>query len=259
MRANLPSMKLAPLESGLPRRASRSGQRAPSRPAPLLPRHPSPRTPAAGSRPFAVALLALLAACAPAYVVAPVPAAPVETEVSTISGGVTLKGAWLEPSGRSASEPVVIIPGSGPTDRDGNSSMGVQASTYRLLAAALAARGIPSARTDKRGMFSSAAPGLDPNAVNVPLYALDAGAWTAAAKRRSGARCAWLLGHSEGALVALTAAQTAPDLCGPRPSLGSWPENRGRTTRAASRQPRQRSPARAGGSGAREAGGGRRS
>ena len=33
---------------------------------------------------------------------------------------------------------VLIIPGSGPTDRDGNSPLGVTAASYRLLAEALA-------------------------------------------------------------------------------------------------------------------------
>ena len=33
---------------------------------------------------------------------------------------------------------VVIIPGSGPTDRDGNNPLGVKAAPYRMLADALA-------------------------------------------------------------------------------------------------------------------------
>ena len=53
---------------------------------------------------------------------------------------------------------VLIIPGSGPTNRDGNSPLGVKASTYKLLAEGLAARGIATIRIDKRGMFGSARP-----------------------------------------------------------------------------------------------------
>lgn len=139
---------------------------------------------------------------------------PIETEVSTLSGGVTLRGAWRSHGGGSASAPIVIIPGSGPTNRDGDSPLGVRAAVYRLLAEGLARQGVPSVRIDKRGMFSSAAPGLDANAVTVALYASDANAWAAEMKRRTGAPCAWLLGHSEGALVALAAAQTGEDLCG---------------------------------------------
>jgi hypothetical protein len=50
---------------------------------------------------------------------------------------------------------VLIIPGSGPTDRDGNNPLGITAAPYRLLAEALAAKRVSSVRIDKRGMFGS--------------------------------------------------------------------------------------------------------
>ena len=64
------------------------------------------------------------------------------------------------------------MPRSGRIDRDGNSRDGLRASTYRLLAEGLAARGVSSVRVDKRGLFSSAAAG-DANAVTVDIYAGD--------------------------------------------------------------------------------------
>ena len=109
---------------------------------------------------------------------------------------------------------VVIIPGSGPTDRDGNNPLGVKAAPYRMLAEGLAGKGVSTLRIDKRGMFESKAAIADPNAVTVADYAADAHAWADAARRRAGAKCAWLLGHSEGALVALAAAQKPAGLCG---------------------------------------------
>jgi pimeloyl-ACP methyl ester carboxylesterase len=139
---------------------------------------------------------------------------PTETEISVVNAGAKLSGAWRQPGGARVAPPVVIIPGSGPTDRDGDNPLGVKAAVYRLLAEDLARQGIASVRIDKRGMFSSAAPGVDPNAVTVPLYAADANAWAAEARRRTGAPCAWLLGHSEGAVIALAAAQKADGLCG---------------------------------------------
>ncbi|NKC27773.1 hypothetical protein HED52_03520 [Ochrobactrum ciceri] len=49
---------------------------------------------------------------------------------------------------------VVIIPGSGPTDRDGNSlQVGLQADTYKMLAEELEKVGISSIRIDKRGFY----------------------------------------------------------------------------------------------------------
>lgn len=110
---------------------------------------------------------------------------------------------------------VVIVPGSGPTDRDGNSPLGVKAQPYRLLATALAAQGIPSIRIDKRGMFASEAAIANANEVTIDDYAGDALAWAAEMRAETGADCAWLLGHSEGGLVALDAARREPSgLCG---------------------------------------------
>jgi pimeloyl-ACP methyl ester carboxylesterase len=109
---------------------------------------------------------------------------------------------------------VLIIPGSGPTDRDGNNPMGVAAAPYRLLAEGLAAKGVSTFRADKRGMFGSKSAIRDPNAVTIADYAGDVRAWTAALRKRTGAKCVWLLGHSEGGLVALAASQQSQGICG---------------------------------------------
>ena len=138
---------------------------------------------------------------------------PVETAVDVAGPAGPLKGVLLAP-GAAAAPVALIIPGSGPTDRDGNSPLGVRASTYRLLAEDLAARGVATVRIDKRGMFASAAPGVDPNAVTIPDYVADVHAWVASLRERTAARCVWLVGHSEGALVAMAAAQDAPGVCG---------------------------------------------
>jgi pimeloyl-ACP methyl ester carboxylesterase len=122
-----------------------------------------------------------------------------------------LRGTLLS-AGRS--KPVVlIVPGSGPTDRDGNNPMGVKAGSYKLLAEALAAEGISTVRVDKRGMFGSSGAG-DPNAVSVELYADDYRAWIDAIRAETGRKCVWLLGHSEGALMVSAAAEGRRDVCG---------------------------------------------
>lgn len=127
-----------------------------------------------------------------------------------------LAGTLLgEGPGKGVGRPVVlIVPGSGPTDRDGNNPMGVTAAPYRLLAEALAREGIATVRIDKRGMFGSKAALPDANAVTIADYAADVHAWAKVVRARTGAPCVWVLGHSEGGLVALAAAQTPADLCG---------------------------------------------
>lgn len=109
---------------------------------------------------------------------------------------------------------VLIIPGSGPTDRDGNNPLGVTAAPYRLLAEALAEKQVSTVRIDKRGMFGSKAAVADANAVTLSDYASDTHAWIEAIRLRMGADCVWVLGHSEGGLVALTAAQQPHGICG---------------------------------------------
>lgn len=139
-------------------------------------------------------------------------AQPVERAVTAPGPGAALAGTMLD-AGK-GSPIILIIPGSGPTDRDGNNPLGVKAGTYRLLAEALATKGISTVRTDKRGMFGSRRAVADANRVSIAEYAADGRAWVSSIRRSSGAKCVWLLGHSEGGMVALTAAQQPEAICG---------------------------------------------
>lgn len=153
-------------------------------------------------------MLTVLAAVAAAALTLP----PQETAIEAAGPAGPLRGTI---SGEAAGAPVVlIIPGSGPTDRDGNNPLGVKAATYRLLAEGLAGRGITTVRIDKRGMFASAAATPDANAVTIPDYVADTRSWIKTIRGRTGAPCVWLLGHSEGGLVALAAAQQPAEICG---------------------------------------------
>ena len=113
------------------------------------------------------------------------------------------------------SDPVVlIVPGSGPTDRDGNNPMGMRTDAYKLLAEGLIEERIASVRVDKRGMFGSEAAG-DRNITSPQAYVDDIHAWIDAIKTaRESDECVFLLGHSEGALMVSLAAAGRKDVCG---------------------------------------------
>jgi uncharacterized protein len=140
--------------------------------------------------------------------------AAIATDLDAAGPQGPLMGTLVTPGNPVHSPVVLIIPGSGPTDRDGNNPLGVRASSYRLLAEGLAERGISSVRIDKRGMFASKSAVRDANAVTIADYAIDVRSWIAAIQGRTGAGCVWLLGHSEGALVALATAQNPQSICG---------------------------------------------
>ena len=139
---------------------------------------------------------------------------PVSTPVTLPSEPAPLHGTLLTPSAGTRAA-ALIIAGSGPTDRDGNSGLGVSASSYRLLAEGLAVHGVATVRNDKRGVGESAAALTSEAELVFTDYGDDARAWAAETARLTGQPCAWLIGHSEGALVALTAAAGGDDaVCG---------------------------------------------
>ena len=132
-----------------------------------------------------------------------------ETTMRLPSG---LEGTFLDAgSGKPA---VLIVPGSGPTDRNGNSPLGLSGSMFTMMADGLANAGISSLRVDKRGMFGSAAAG-DGNAVTVDIYARDYADWAAALRETTGNDCVYLLGHSEGGMMVSAAALLGSEgICG---------------------------------------------
>ncbi len=140
--------------------------------------------------------------------------AGMEREVSVDGGAAPLYGTLLTPSGARPGPGVLLIAGSGPTDRDGNSTVpGVRPASLKLIARGLAAAGVSSLRYDKRGIGRSA-PAMGREAdLRFPTYVDDAVLFARLLKAQPGVTCVVLLGHSEGALIAALAAQKAPT-CG---------------------------------------------
>lgn len=126
--------------------------------------------------------------------------------LATPSG--TLHGTLTVP-GEPARPPLVLLhPGSGPTDRDGASPLlPGQVGSLKLLAEALAARGVATLRVDKRGIGQSAAAAPTEAELRFGTYVDDAAGWL---RQYAGDRrfCAVLAGgHSEGAQIAVRAAE----------------------------------------------------
>ncbi len=139
--------------------------------------------------------------------------APIETAATVAIPSGTLHATRID-AGPDAPM-VLIIAGSGPTDRDGNNPLMGSPASYKMLAYGLATRGISSIRPDKRGIGQSA-PALT-NAADVTLYDYvdDARSWMDAELAASGRSCVWLAGHSEGGLIALmTATRDTKGICG---------------------------------------------
>jgi pimeloyl-ACP methyl ester carboxylesterase len=136
-----------------------------------------------------------------------------ETAVALPAQPAPILGTMLTPDGETRAA-AVIIAGSGPTDRNGNSPLGVTADSYRLLAEELAGHGIATVRYDKRGVAQSVMAGLSEADLRFGAYVEDARAWAAETARLTGRPCVWLIGHSEGSLIALAAAQDNETVCG---------------------------------------------
>lgn len=135
------------------------------------------------------------------------PAAAVESPYTFRSAGLELAGTLTVP--RSAAKPVpvvVIIAGSGPTDRNGNSQMGIYPNSYAQLAWRFAERGIASMRYDKRVLPASKG-SVDISTLTLEDFAADARAAAESLSHDRRFSRVLLLGHSEGAALALIAAR----------------------------------------------------
>jgi hypothetical protein len=132
-----------------------------------------------------------------------------ELELRTAWG--RLCGTLELPAGPGPWPGVLLIAGSGPTDRNGNNALlPLAIDNLRRLAEALAARGIASLRYDKRGLGASTYPGLSEEALRFGDLVDDA--VLLAQRLADDARISrvTLAGHSEGALIATLAGVSAP-------------------------------------------------
>ncbi|MFC5549920.1 alpha/beta hydrolase [Massilia aerilata] len=152
------------------------------------------------------AMLVLAAAAAAQAVAAP--AGEQAMTLETASGAV--HGSLRLPAGKGKAPVVLIVAGSGPTDRDGNNAMlPGHNDGLKMLADALAQAGFASLRYDKRGIGASKAAMLDEVQLRFDTYVDDAAAWIAKLKADPRFTSVTVIGHSEGALIGMLAAERA--------------------------------------------------
>lgn len=123
----------------------------------------------------------------------------------------TLYGTLEWPEGAARPPVALIIAGSGPTDRDSNSPLlPGKNDSLKLLARALAARGIASVRYDKRGVGESRTAQRESD-LTLDTFVNDAERWVTRLREDPRFGPLSIVGHSEGALIGLLAAKvTAP-------------------------------------------------
>ena len=125
-------------------------------------------------------------------------------ELNTPTG--TLYGSLVLPKSDKPVPVVLIIAGSGPTDRNGNNTQGGRNDSLKKLAWRLAQNNIASVRFDKRGSAQSQPAAPDERTLNLDQYVTDAVAWGNLLKADPRFADVFVLGHSEGALIASLAA-----------------------------------------------------
>ena len=135
-------------------------------------------------------------------------AAAAEEEIGThteieVEGG-SMTALVLTPEGEGPFPAMLLLSGSGPTDKNGNSQIIVgKNNSLKMLAEELKAKGIAVIRYDKRGVGDNAALAKNESELRFYDYAEDAAAWIRFAKEDERFSDIAVIGHSEGALVGL--------------------------------------------------------
>ncbi len=117
-----------------------------------------------------------------------------------------LYGTLLTPKTDQKVPVVLFIVGSGPTDRDGNSPY-TKNNSLKFLAEALQEKGIASLRYDKRGIAQSSKALDSVQNLRLDTWVQDAKDWVHLLQKRNQFSTITILGHSQGSLVGMLAAQ----------------------------------------------------
>ena len=135
---------------------------------------------------------------------------PIElvTDTATIHGSLHVPEVENPPV-------ALLVAGSGPTDRDGNTSPVpgmpmLEINTLKMLAIGLGNEGVATVRFDKRGVGESSYEGFSEAGLRFESYLDDVVAWLQLLKDDERFSQVFVVGHSEGATLAKLAATQLP-------------------------------------------------
>ncbi|NML41974.1 DUF3887 domain-containing protein [Chitinophaga sp. G-6-1-13] len=118
----------------------------------------------------------------------------------------TIHGTLTLPVSNGPVPVVLLIAGSGPTDRNGNNNMGLKTNVYKMLAETLQADGIACVRYDKRGVAASAT-GKPETDISFEGTVNDAAGFIKMLKADKRFSRVIVAGHSEGSMIGMLAIQ----------------------------------------------------
>lgn len=130
-----------------------------------------------------------------------------ESDLTLITPTGSIYGTLTIPNGCQKCPIVIIIAGSGPTDRNGNSIAGVDANSYKMISEGLALEGIATLRYDKRGIAASKDAMTGEKDIRFENYIDDVVLWIQMIKRDDRFKNIYVLGHSEGSLIGIVASK----------------------------------------------------
>ncbi|MET4563135.1 pimeloyl-ACP methyl ester carboxylesterase [Lysinibacillus parviboronicapiens] len=134
---------------------------------------------------------------------------PVSYETITVpvtNGDLTVA---LQKSTKEPSPVALIIAGSGPTDKDGNSAIAGKNNSLKMLAEELANKGVATVRYDKRGVGDNQALLTKEEDVSIDQFVDDAVQVIQTLLADKAYSSVHIIGHSEGSLIGMLAAQKA--------------------------------------------------
>lgn len=127
------------------------------------------------------------------------------SEVSMTVNGCKISGTLEIPKSDKPVDVVLIIAGSGPTDRDGNNLITGKNNSLKMLADLFYKNGIASLRYDKRGIGASDK--VNESNLSFDMYVNDAIEWVKYLRKDKRFSKIIIVGHSEGSLVGMIVAQ----------------------------------------------------